>query len=224
MRTLAKLFAKSPFAPLQKHMQDVNECVKKVKEIFEALEENDSKSVARISGEISKLEAIADTTKNELRNHLPGGLFMPVSKAALLEILSLQDDIADDCEDIGILLTLKNLTLKDIFKDDFKSFLNKNFETYELIKEIIDEFDNLLETSFTGREAEKVRSMVSNVALKEHETDLTQRKLLKNIFSREDQFTHAEFQLWLLILREIRTLSNTSEKLAHRIRNLLDLE
>ena len=224
MRTLAKLFAKSPFAPLQKHMQDVNECVKKVKEIFEALEENDSKSVSRISEEISKLEAIADTTKNELRNHLPGGLFMPVSKAALLEILSLQDDIADDCEDIGILLTLKDLTLKDIFKDDFKSFLNKNFETYELVKEIIDEFDNLLETSFTGREAEKVRSMVSNVALKEHETDLTQRKLLKNIFSNEDQFTHAEFQLWLLILREIRTLSNTSEKLAHRIRNLLDLE
>ncbi len=224
MRTLAKLFAKSPFAPLQKHMQDVNECVKKVKEIFEALEENDSKSVSRISIEISKLEAIADTTKNELRNHLPGGLFMPVSKAALLEILSLQDDIADDCEDIGILLTLKDLTFKDIFKDDFKSFLNKNFETYELIKEIIDEFDNLLETSFTGREAEKVRSMVSNVALKEHETDLTQRKLLKNIFSNEDQFTHAEFQLWLLILREIRTLSNTSEKLAHRIRNLLDLE
>ena len=205
-------------------MQDVNECVKKVKEIFEALEENDSNSVSRISGEISKLEAIADTTKNELRNHLPGGLFMPVSKAALLEILSLQDDIADDCEDIGILLTLKDLTLKDIFKEDFKIFLNKNLETYELIKEIIDEFDNLLETSFTGREAEKVRSMVSNVALKEHETDLTQRKLLKNIFSKEDQFTHAEFQLWLLILREIRTLSNTSEKLAHRIRNLLDLE
>ena len=133
MRTLAKLFAKSPFAPLQKHMQDVNECVKKVKEIFEALEKNDSESVSRISEEISKLEAIADTTKNELRNHLPGGLFMPVSKAALLEILSLQDDIADDCEDIGILLTLKDLTLKDIFKDDFKSFLNKNFETYELI-------------------------------------------------------------------------------------------
>jgi predicted phosphate transport protein (TIGR00153 family) len=224
MRTLAKLFAKSPFAPLQKHMQDVNECVKKVKEIFEALEKNDSESVSRISEEISKLEAIADTTKNELRNHLPGGLFMPVSKAALLEILSLQDDIADDCEDIGILLTLKDLTLKDIFKDDFKSFLNKNFETYQLVKEIIDEFDNLLETSFTGREAEKVRSMVSNVALKEHETDLTQRKLLKNIFSNEDKFTYAEFQLWLLILREIRTLSNTSEKLAHRIRNLLDLE
>jgi predicted phosphate transport protein (TIGR00153 family) len=224
MRTLAKLFAKSPFAPLQKHMQDVNECVIKVKEIFKALEENDSKSVSRIAKEISKLEARADTTKNELRNHLPGGLFMPISKAALLEILSLQDDIADDCEDIGVLLTLKDLTLKDIFKDDFKSFLNKNLETYELIKKIIDEFDNLLETSFTGREAEKVKSMVYNVALKEHESDLTQRKLLKNIFKNEDHFTHAEFQLWLLIMREIRTLSNTSEKLAHRIRNLLDLE
>jgi hypothetical protein len=224
MRTLAKLFVKSPFAPLQKHMEDVNECVNKVKEIFEALEKNDSESIPRIAKEISKLEAKADTTKQELRNHLPSSLFMPISKGALLEILSLQDDIADDCEDIGILLTLKDLTLKEIFKDDFKNFLKRNLETYELIKIIIAEFDNLLETSFTGREAEKVKSMVSKVALKEHEADLSQRQLLKNIFNNEEHFSHGEFQLWLLLLKEIRTLSNTSEKLAHRIRNLLDLE
>ncbi|HDY67129.1 MAG: TIGR00153 family protein [Candidatus Scalindua sediminis] len=224
MRTLAKLFAKSPFAPLQKHMEDVNECVNKVKEIFEALEKNDSESIHRIAKEISKLEAKADTTKNELRNHLPSSLFMPISKGALLEILSLQDDIADDCEDIGILLTLKELTLKEEFKDDFKNFLKRNFETYKLIKIIIDEFDNLLETSFTGREAEKVKSMVIEVALKEHEADLSQRQLLKNIFNNEEHFSHGEFQLWLSILKEIRTLSNTSEKLAHRIRNLLDIE
>ncbi len=205
-------------------MEDVNECVKKVKEIFEALEKDDSESISRIAKELSKLESQADTTKNELRNHLPSSLFMPISKGALLEILSLQDDIADDCEDIGILLTLKKLTLKEEFKDDFKNFLKRNFETYELIKIIIDEFDNLLETSFTGREAEKVKSMVNKVALKEHETDLSQRQLLKNIFSNEEHFSHGEFQLWLSILREIRTLSNTSEKLAHRIRNLLDLE
>ncbi len=224
MRTLAKLFAKSPFAPLQKHMQDVNMCIVKVKEIFEALENDDNKSVLKIAKELSKQESRADTTKNELRNHLPSGLFMPISKSALLEILSLQDDIADDCEDIGVLLALKKLTLKDVFKDDFKNFLNKSIETYERIKIILDDFGNLLETSFTGREAERVRSMVNEVALKEHETDLAQRTLLKNIFNNEEHFTQGEFQLWLSILREIRSLSNTSEKLAHRIRNLLDLE
>ncbi len=224
MRTFAKLFAKSPFAPLQKHMHDVNGCVNKVKEIFEALEKGDNESVIRLAEEISKQEARADNTKNELRNHLPGGLFMPISKNALLEILSLQDDIADDCEDIGILLTLKELSLKDVFKDDFKTFLRKNVETFELIKVIIEDFDNLLETSFAGREAERVKSMVQDVALREHEADISQRQLLKNIFSNEDQFTHGELHLWLLILKEIRTLSNTSEKLAHRIRNLLDLE
>ncbi|MFQ5714047.1 MAG: TIGR00153 family protein [Candidatus Scalinduaceae bacterium] len=224
MRTLAKLFAKSPFAPLQKHMEDVNGCVNKVKEIFEALEKNDFESISRIAKELSKLEAKADTSKHELRNHLPSSLFMPISKSALLEILSLQDDIADDCEDIGVLLTLKELTMKEVFKDDFKTFLKKNLETYELIKVIIEEFDNLLETSFTGSEAEKVKSMVNKVALKEHEADLSQRQLLKNIFNNEEHFSHGEFQLWLSILREIRTLSNTSEKLAHRIRNLLDLE
>lgn len=224
MRALAKLFAKSPFAPLQKHMQDVNLCVGKVKEIFEALKKGDFKSVSRISREISKLEAKADTTKNELRNHLPNSLFLPISKSALLEILSLQDDIADDCEDIGVLLTLKKLTLKEFFKDDFKNFLNKNLDTFSLSRKIIEGFNNLLESSFTGREAENVKSKVNEVALKEHEADLAQRQLLKNIFSNEEHFSHGEFQLWLSILKEIRTLSNTSEKLAHRIRNLLDLE
>ncbi len=45
MRTFAKLFAKSPFAPLQKHMQDVDGCVLKVKEIFEALAKLDKKNI-----------------------------------------------------------------------------------------------------------------------------------------------------------------------------------
>ncbi|GJQ57217.1 MAG: TIGR00153 family protein [Candidatus Scalindua sp. AMX11] len=224
MRTLAKLFVKSPFAPLQKHMQDVNLCVEKLKEIFQALAKDDTKAVSRIAKEVSKLEAKADVTKNELRNHLPSNLFMPISKGALLEILSLQDDIADDCEDIAVLMTLRKLTLKEVLKEDFETFFKKNLETFELTKVIIEEFDNLLETSFTGREAEKVKTMVQTVALKEHESDLSQRKLLKNMFRNEELFTHGEFQLWLLIFKEIRTLSNTSEKLAHRIRNLLDLE
>ncbi|MEZ6174933.1 MAG: TIGR00153 family protein [Candidatus Scalinduaceae bacterium] len=224
MRTLAKLFVKSPFAPLQKHMQDVNLCVEKLKEIFDALVRDDQKSVLRLAKEISKLEAKADTTKNELRNHLPSSLFLPISKGALLEILSLQDDIADDCEDIAVLLTLKNLTLKAELKDDFENFFKENLETFQLIRVIIDEFDNLLETSFTGREAEKVKSMVDAVALKEHESDISQRQLLKNMFGNEELFSHGEFQLWLLIFKEIRALSNTSEKLAHRIRNLLDIE
>ena len=224
MRTLAKLFVKSPFAPLQKHMQDVSLCVEKLKEIFDALIKDDQKSLSRIAKEISKLEAKADTTKNELRNHLPSSLFLPISKGALLEILSLQDDIADDCEDIAVLLTLKNLTLKEELKNDFESFFKSNLETFQLVKVIIEEFDNLLETSFTGREAEKVKSMIDAVALKEHESDVSQRLLLKNVFGNEGLFSHGEFQLWLLIFKEIRALSNTSEKLAHRIRNLLDLE
>ncbi|MCP5004970.1 MAG: TIGR00153 family protein [Planctomycetes bacterium] len=224
MRTLAKLFVKSPFAPLQKHMQDVNLCMEKLREVFDALEKDDHKAISRIAKEVSKLEAKADVTKNELRNHLPSNLFLPISKSALLEILSLQDDIADDAEDIAVLMTLKKLTLKEVFKEEVVNFFKINFETFDLVKAIVEEFDNLLETSFTGREAEKVKSMAHAVAVKEHESDVSQRLLLKNMFKNEEHFTHGEFQLWLLIFKEIRTLSNTSENLAHRIRNLLDLE
>ena len=185
MRTIAKLFGRSPFVPLQTHMSKVADCVQKVQDVFDACKAGDRKAVDKLAAQISKLEHKADVVKNDIRNHLPKGIFLPIDRANLLEILSTQDDIADKAENIAVLLTLKPLPMVDAFKDNFKAFLNKNIECFEAVYLVIQQLDELLESGFGGAEAQKVTQMVEQVALKEHEADLIQRQLLKDLYAHE---------------------------------------
>lgn len=224
MTIIGKLFGKSPFAPLQLHMSKVAECVQQVEELFVALRTGDHERIQQLSQTISNAEQAADLAKDDIRNNLPKGVFLPVDKSTLLEILAIQDSIADRCEDIGVLLTLKKLKVKVPFKEDFEAFLQKNIETFGVARNIIQEVDELLATSFGGLEAQKVKTMVDEVAFKEHEADLLQRKLLKKLFSFEDDMPYGTFILWSKIFEAVGNLANLSEKLGHRVRTMLDVK
>lgn len=224
MLTILNLFGRSPFAPLRSHMEKVTQCVYKITELFEALQNEDFAKLEKIAAQISELEHEADLTKNDIRNHLPKSLYLAIDRSNLLEILALQDSIADKAEDIAVLITLKPVKMIDSLKPDFKAFLEKNIESFNGTRDIIKELHELLESSFGGIEAEKVRSMVDNVAFKEHEADILQRKLLKNLFKAENEMSYGTFHLWQKIFEAIAAISNLSEKLAYRVRMNLDLK
>jgi predicted phosphate transport protein (TIGR00153 family) len=105
----ASLFGRSPFKPVQEHMRTVKKCVGQVTKLFEALCAGDHKKVAEIKTKIFELENEADAIKNELRAHLPKSLFMPVDRRDLLEVLDLQDSIADTAQDIAGLLVERRM-------------------------------------------------------------------------------------------------------------------
>lgn len=224
MLTILNLFGRSPFAPLQSHMDSVAKCVHCLPDLFEALEKQDYTLLEQISEKISNLEHDADLIKNDIRNNLPKSLFLPVAREHLLEILSIQDSIADISEDIAVLTTLKPLELLPIFSQQFKLFLLKNIETFDEANLIVKELHELVESSFGGMEAAKVRSMVDEVAYREHEVDVLQRQLLKSLFKADDQLNYVTFHLWQRLFESIAAISNLSENLANRIRMTLELK
>jgi len=224
MLTILNLFGRSPFAPLQTHMERIASCVHCLPDFFNAMLKTDYTQMETIAQEISKLEHKADLTKNDIRNHLPKSLFLPIDRHHLLEILTLQDSIADRAEDVAVLATLKHLKIEDFFRAPFFEFLNKNIEAFDEAHLIINEMHDLLESSFGGSEAEKVCEMVDRVAFKEHEADLIQRQLLKALFSAEDRMPYTTFHLWQKIIEGLGDLSNLSEKLGWRVRRTLELK
>src|ERR1700730_16519249 len=143
MMNIARLFGKSPFAPLQNHMQKVSLCMKKLTSIFESLHKKDAEKIEKLVAELSELEHEADLTKNDIRNHLPKSLFLPIDRAHFLEILSIQDSIADEAEAIGILFTLGALQEFDHFQADLLTLYEKNEEAFLSAKQIIEEIDRL---------------------------------------------------------------------------------
>lgn len=223
MLTILSLFGRSPFAPLQTHMRKVAACVDKIPEVVAALEARDFDQLEIICQAISEMEHSADLTKQEIRDNLPKGMFLPIDRGNLLEILTLQDSIADKAEDVAILFTLKKLETIPEIHEAFGAFVQKNIDTFKEVERIVKEMQDLLESSFGGVEAQKVRQMVDNVGYSEHQVDVMQRDLVKTLYNMEEM-DFRSFHLWLRIIREIGALSNISEKLANRVRMTLDLK
>jgi len=222
MRTMAKLFGRSPFGPLQAHMDSVAECVSMTAEALVAMQQSDYDKVERLASEISIAEHKADSLKNDIRNHLPRSLFLPIDRANLLEILALQDTLADKAEDIAILLTFRKLELPDAWREKFATFFEKNVAAFDAVRRIVHQLDELLEASFGGAEAEKVKVMVDQVAFLEHEADVLQHELVRLLYANEDKMTFGMFDLWMKLISEVSELSNYSEKLAYRMRMTLE--
>lgn len=223
MLTIAKLFGKSPFAPLQTHMNKVANCMEKLVKVFECLTRGELDKIERLVADLSSLEHEADLTKNDIRNHLPKSLFMPIDRGQFLEILSVQDSIADKAEDIGITFTLRRIDHLEEFLKDLTHFFNKSAEVFWSAKRIIEEIDELLESSFGGIEAEKVKSMVEETAYKEYEALLLQRQLLKRLYTEGESLSTPSFTHWLRIVEGVGLMAKLSEKLANRIRMILEV-
>jgi uncharacterized protein len=222
MRNIISVFGRSPFVPLQMHMEKVVECVEQVPIVLEAYRQGDTEKVASLADKISKLEHKADKIKHDIRNNLPRGLFMPVDRSKLLKILSLQDGIANRAENMAVLLTFKQAKCFDEFDTAFDTFMNKCLETFNLSRNIIELLDELLETGFGGIEANKVHELIDKVALKEHEADVSQRELLRLLLSYEDNMPYGDFFLWTRVIQQVSGIADRADNLAATIRNTLE--
>jgi len=224
MLNIAKLFGKSPFAPLQTHMNRVESCISKLPSLFLALFDQDTIALQKVADEISRLEHEADLTKNDIRNHLPKSLFLPVEHSALLAILSLQDSLADAAETIAQHACLYPLPLAEEMRSDFTNFCQKSLDAFQLAKAAVRELDELLECSFGGIEAEKVKGMVEQIALCKYEAKQFEYATLRALYKIGERVSQPAFHLWLTLIRDLANLAYLAEKLGNRIRMLLELQ
>lgn len=224
MYTIAKLFGKSPFAPLQTHMEKVAECIALLPILFEALATGNFDKINEIAKKISKLEHEADQIKNDIRNHLPKSIFLPIDRGALLEILALQDSLADQAEDIAVTMTMQKFEKVENLVKDFTIFYKKNLEAFHKVYAVTQEIDALLESSFGGVEAQKTKELIEKVAFFEHEADRIQHMITKKLYELSAVMPYGSFHLWMRLLKEVAAISNLSEKLAYRVRMILELK
>lgn len=224
LTTIARIFGKSPFHPLQSHMKKVSSCMKKLTEIFNNLEDKNPKDLEKLVKELCKLEHEADLTKNDIRNHLPKSLFLPIDRGQFLDILSIQDNIADKAEDIGELLLLYPTKELGGLCDQLDSLFKKNMKAFWDARNIIKDLHELLESTFGGLEAEKVKTVVEKTSRLEYEADKMKHALLKDFFKSAESVKTPVFYLYTRLVEEINDISHISEQLANRIRMILELK
>lgn len=219
--TIPMLFGKSPFKALQTHMREVVDCARDVRPLIQALANNDQAEVDKIKNRIFEREAKADEIKNELRLHLPKSLFMPVDRRDLLEILHLQDTIANRAQDIAGLLFERKMTIPPFMQEPLVALTARCIDTCEHSLSVIEELDELLALGFRGREAEKVNDMLKELNDIEDETDELGIALARALFEHEDEMKPVSVMMWYQLIEWIGDLADYAEKVGDRLRLLI---
>ena len=155
MSTIGKLLGRSPFGPLQRHMEQVADCVGKMEQALAALEEHRWEDIASLAEATSRQEHSADQLKDDIRNQIVRRFFLPIDRGQFLEILAVQDSLADSAEDVTALLTFRKLSIPAEFLDDFREFCQCNCKAFYQAQQIVEQLDELFESGFGGAEAEK---------------------------------------------------------------------
>jgi len=196
----ASLFGKSPFKALQGHMRIVLECAREIPPLFDALAAGDQEGVVAAKDKIFAKEAEADRIKNDMRGALPKSLFMPVDRRDLLEVLQMQDSIADE---------------------PMLALARRSIDACEQSAKIIEELDELLAMGFRGREATRVEEMVEQLNLIEDDTDELGIELARHLFEHEDEMKPVSVMMWYQLIEWVGDLADYAEKVGDRLRLLI---
>ena len=215
------VFAKSPIKPLEKHIRLVVKCSNQLIPFFNACNEQNWSEAAKVRRKLSKLEQDADALKRQLRLELPGGLFMPVDRADLLELLTQQDKIANRAKDIAGRILGRKLEIPESLQAQFNLYLARCIEATEKAAEAINELDDLLETGFRGREVELVEKMINQLDAIEDDTDSMQIVLRKDLLALESELNPVDVMFLYQIIDWVGDLADLAERVGSRLEILL---
>jgi len=202
-------------------MLKVAECVAEIPTLFDALFAGDDSRIKVVADQISGLENDADTLKNDIRTNLPKTVFLSVDRGDLLTLLNSQDSVADACEDLGILLTMRTLNVPESLSDPLHDLVDRAMETARLAIRLLEELDELVEASFGGVEATRVAGIINDLGEREHLADRAQWEYARQIFLIEKELTAGELWMFLKLGETLGYLANSAENVGKRLQLML---
>lgn len=218
---LFSVFGRSPIRPLQKHMLAVLSCVEKLLPFLEAVKLQDWQLAEERQIEIARLENDADTLKSDLRSHLPKSLFLPVARTDLLELLSMQDRVANRAKDIAGLMLGRQMSLPKNITDDFFAFAERCVDAARQAQKAINELDELFETGFSGNEVSVIEDMIQKLSNIEYDTDTMQIALRKQLFAIEKDLPAVDVMFLYQIIEWMGDLADRAQNVGDRLEILL---
>lgn len=211
------LFGRSPIGPMQRHMAKAHECAAQLIPFIDALMAEDWGEAERIQQQISHLEREADQMKKNIRVSLPNSLFLSVPRSDLLELLSVQDKVANRAKDIAGLMLGRKMKIHPDVQPAFRSFVVRSVDASAQALKAIGELSDLMETSFAGREVKLVENLIDELERIEHDTDEMQIKLRAALYQREAVLPPVDVMFTYQVIEWIGDVADRAERVGNRL-------
>ena len=213
---LSEVLSSSPLAVMERHAETCLDCVRKLMPYYEAVQARDWNKAEQLHVEIARLEGIADEIKMDVRKKLPRGLWMAVSRADLLELVRVQDKMANETKDIAGLSLGRNLAFPQNLEKSLFKFIETVIEASAKAVEVVSATRELSRTAFGSRQAKAIVSKCALVEKIERRSDEMQSKLRVKLRAHEDDISPVDAIFLYQLLSNIGEIADHAEKVSHR--------
>ena len=218
---ISSLFGKSPISPLQQHMKKVHSCIKEFGVFAKATNAENWEKAQAAQISIAQKEHKADKLKKKLRMNLPSTFMMPFSRRDLLDVLLIQDSIANITKDLAGLMMTRRMVLPKEFAEDFINLTGLCIKTSAAALVAINELDELLETAFSSRERKIVDQMIKKINELEHDTDIAQSKIREKLFALESSLAPVDVMFYYRAIEWLGETADAAQKVGSRFEVML---
>ena len=215
------LFGTSPMRPLQVHMAKVLECVSGLIPMIEATLARDFPIMESTQEQIAAFESEADDLKHALRLNLPRNFFLPVERRDLLELLTMQDKVANQVKDIAGLIRGRQMEIPPQMGELFLEFAGRTVDACQQAKTAVDELDELVETGFKGTEVDRVEEMITELDRIEKDTDNLQVEVRAQLFAMERDLPPVDVMFLYRLIDWVGETADLAQRVGSRLQVLL---
>ena len=218
---LGNLFGRSPIGPIQEHMQAANQAAQYLPDLFRASANDDWTTATEVHKEIADAEKAADKLKRKVRTNLPKSLFLPVPRSDLLELVGIQDKVANSAKDVAGLIIGRHIRFPAKMQEPMVEFAQACAATSMQAFKSVQELDELLEVGFTGREVKRVEGMLKELDKLEQRTDRMAVSLRAKLFKIEAKLPPVEVMFCYQIISLLGDVADNAESVGDRLQILM---
>ena len=152
---------------------------------------------------------------------MPKGLFLPVPRSDVINLLLIQDRVANCAKDIAGIIIGRRMQVPPELADDMMSLLQRSIDASRQALKAINELDELLETGFSGNEVNVVEDMIVKLDQIEHDTDKMQITLRTKLFDLEKDLPPVDVMFLYKIIEWLGELADRAQKVGGQLQLLL---
>ena len=211
------LLGKSPVKPLQEHIGKTFQCTRLLEEFLTASVGNNWEQATKLQARIVEVENQADEIKHAIRANLPKSVWMPFARSDVIELVTIQDRMANKAKDIAGLMLGRKIVFPQSLAASVHHMLQLSIKAAEKAKAAISELDELLESGFSGKEIHLLQTLLNELDKIEKDSDTAQVAIRADLMSLENDLPAVEVMFLYRIIDLIGDIADVSQQIGNRL-------
>ena len=213
---ISDVISNSPLALLARHAAVCVDCVERLPLYFAEAQANRWGRAGDVRNEICRYEGLADELKQDVRSNLPRSLWMSISRADLLDLVRVQDKMANGVKEVSGISLGRQLAFPGAMTSELTDFIGLVVQASRTTVKIISATRELSRSAFGARQTKVILDLVAQVEADERRSDELQAALRTQLREHESELPAVDAIFLYQLLAAIGDIGNSAEKVAHR--------